>query len=144
MSRPFFKARYAKTRENGLEHMLRLALERAGEPCTTKQRFGRYETDFYLPRLRLVVEADGERWHPDAETAQKSVWARKRYEDDRRRDAYLESLGLAVCRLRGSEIRNNADLAVSRMLATYRERGLCLPESLPLPVSAALPPCSPG
>ncbi len=53
--------------------------------------FGKYIVDFYCPRLKLVIEIDGSS-HND------------KYEYDRERDEYLQSLGLTVLHLDNSEI----------------------------------------
>ena len=53
--------------------------------------FGKYIVDFYCPRLKLVIEIDGSS-HND------------KYEYDRERDEYLQSLGLTVLHLDNSDI----------------------------------------
>ncbi|MFQ6759806.1 MAG: endonuclease domain-containing protein [Alphaproteobacteria bacterium] len=56
-----------------------------------QKNIGKYIVDFYCPRLKLVIEIDGSS-HND------------KYEYDRERDEYLQSLGLTVLHLDNSEI----------------------------------------
>lgn len=78
-----------------------LALVRAEQlpvPETGKVVAG-YKTDFYWPRLGLVVETDGLRYHRTA-----SAQAR-----DRRRDQAHTANGLTTLRFTNAQIRNEAD-----------------------------------
>ena len=59
---------------------------------------GPYIVDFYCPERSLVIEIDGDS-HADAEQIQK----------DRRRDRYLQSIGLRVVRHRNDDIMKNLD-----------------------------------
>lgn len=56
--------------------------------------FGKYIVDFYCPKLKLVIEIDGSS-HDN------------KYEYDKKRDEYLQSLGLTVLHLDNSEILHN-------------------------------------
>lgn len=58
----------------------------------TQYKIGPYRADFVLLRSKIVIEADGKRWHKD----------RKEY--DRRRDAYMRKLGWKVVRFSGRQI----------------------------------------
>jgi very-short-patch-repair endonuclease len=59
---------------------------------------GNYIVDFYCPKLKLVIEIDGNTHHEE------SV-----FENDRIREAYLQNLGLKVKRYNSGEIFNNLE-----------------------------------
>lgn len=52
-----------------------------------------YIADFFIPKVNLIIEADGERWH----NSQK----------DNKRDAVLRKKGFSILRLKGDDIKNN-------------------------------------
>ncbi len=59
---------------------------------------GNYIVDFYCASSKLVIELDGSQHFMD-----------EGLEYDRRRDAYLKSLGLTVVRYANSDINENFD-----------------------------------
>lgn len=59
---------------------------------------GVYTADFYCPKLRLCIEVDG-----------LSHWSDDAIEYDRKRDAYMQSLGITVRRYSGSAVWNELD-----------------------------------
>lgn len=69
-------------------------------------RIGPYYADIYVPRLRLVIEADCEFWHgsPAAKAS------------DRKRDRALRALGYRVVRIRYREFERNPQQVVNRAL----------------------------
>ena len=60
----------------------------------SERPIGRMSCDFFIPSLRVVVEADGDYWH-----GQPAAAAR-----DRAKDNELRRRGIAVIRLRESEV----------------------------------------
>ena len=63
----------------------------------------RFRLDFGFPDLKVDIECDGWFWHLKEDVLEK----------DRRRDAFLESLGWTVIRLTEAEIKKNASRIVS-------------------------------
>ena len=61
-----------------------------------------YVADFYCPRLKLVIEIDGDS-HDGKEDA------------DRKRQEKLESLGLTVMRFWDSDVKSNVDGIVEQL-----------------------------
>ena len=57
---------------------------------------GKYIVDFYCPRLGLIIEIDGSS-HDN------------KYEYDKKRDEYLQGLGLTILHLDNSDILNHID-----------------------------------
>ena len=84
---------------------MRHALEEAHVGYGRQVQVGRYRVDFVV--RNIVIEADGERWHPDRATAQKSAWAARRFVHGVRRDDFLRKSGYQVVHLRGSAIRKD-------------------------------------
>jgi very-short-patch-repair endonuclease len=77
------------TRSEGERRLKRLC-EQAGLPLPRMNaRVAGYEVDAFWPAQRLVVEIDGWRYHG----------TRKRFEDDRRKDAALQVAGYRVLRI---------------------------------------------
>jgi very-short-patch-repair endonuclease len=62
----------------------------------------KYVVDFYCPRLKLVIEIDGDS-HDGKEDA------------DRKRQEKLESLGLTVMRFWDSDVKSNVDGIVEQL-----------------------------
>ena len=63
-----------------------------------QKQFGDYIVDFYCSSAKLVIELDGAQHYEGAMP-----------EKDRKRDAWLESLGLRVVRIDNLEIKRNFD-----------------------------------
>lgn len=72
-------------RESVLERRVREILEKLDIPFTKEKRFGKYSVDFYLG-YKISLEVQGDYWHSIPE----------RIKTDRRKKAYLESLGHTV------------------------------------------------
>jgi len=92
--------------ETSIERLLREELERRGEPFYQQVAFNRFHVDFVLPRLKAVIECDGEYWHRHP-----NVIAR-----DQRKDEYLASLDYRVFRFTESEIRDSPSNCVNHVL----------------------------
>lgn len=77
-----------------IEAIIYALLDEPGLECERQKRVGAFRADAFVPRLNLVIEADGDYWHslPGAE------------ERDARKDSYLRELGYRVLRIRGSQI----------------------------------------
>ena len=90
--------------ETDLERRVRLQLLELGLCFTPQARIGRYRVDFLVAGW-LVIEADGRAWHPSAAQAGSSVQRAAKYAKDRRRAAFIASLGYTVLRLDEDAIR---------------------------------------
>jgi very-short-patch-repair endonuclease len=71
---------------------------------------GDYIVDFYAPQAKLVIEVDGSQ-HLESPQA----------EQDRRRDEYLESIGLRVLRFNSREVMVEIDAVVEAIQRGIRE-----------------------
>lgn len=93
------------TRSEAEERML--ALVRAADlPRFETNRYVLgYEVDFLWRALRVVVEVDSWQFHRD----------RKRFEDDRRRDADLQAAGHVVLRITARRLRHDPLYVASRL-----------------------------
>jgi len=69
-----------------------------------------YALDFYCPKLRLAIEIDGE-----------TLITEKELKYDRRRQNYLESLGIIFLRFRNEEVFSNADKVVKKIKIKVKE-----------------------
>lgn len=104
--------------ESVLESLLRVLLARHGlcppRPQFEIRRGGVFvaRVDFCWPRQRLVVEADGRRWHDPQD-------ARDR---DRRRSNELQVLGWAVLRFTWAEVLHQPDYVVAAVRAALTHR----------------------
>ncbi|OGY36685.1 MAG: hypothetical protein A3E36_03870 [Candidatus Andersenbacteria bacterium RIFCSPHIGHO2_12_FULL_45_11b] len=65
---------------------------------------GRYVVDFYCPKLRLVIEIDGDSHYTDEAQAY-----------DAERTEYLNNCGIQVLRYTNTEIMKNVDGVVERI-----------------------------
>lgn len=68
--------RYGTHRPTNLELALRALLDSLGVEFLEQHQIGNYKVDAYVPRIGLVIEADGSYWHQDEAK-------------EKRRDAYL-------------------------------------------------------
>jgi very-short-patch-repair endonuclease len=93
------------TRSEGERRLKALCRAAKLPPPQMNARVGGYEVDAYWPAHKLVVEIDGWRYHR----------TRKRFEDDRRKDAALTVAGNRVVRITGRRLRHEA-YAVSAQL----------------------------
>ncbi|MFH0891208.1 MAG: endonuclease domain-containing protein [Candidatus Falkowbacteria bacterium] len=71
---------------------------------------GKYIVDFYCPKLKFIVELDGDTHSTEEEII---------YDDKRQK--YLEKLGLVVKRYWNSEIRENINGVVGNILEVCRK-----------------------
>lgn len=84
--------------ESPIERILYRAMRDYGLIPNCQFQIGRYRVDFAFVEERMVVEADGIRYHS-------SPSARRR---DRIRDKYLKNRGWKVMRFTGPQIFNDA------------------------------------
>lgn len=92
------------------EHRLWFNLRRKqldGVPCYRQKPIGPYIVDFYLPEIRLVIEVDGSQHLTEIGLAA-----------DRKRTAYLQSLGLKVIRFDNREVLQETHVVLD---AIWRE-----------------------
>ena len=66
---------------------------------------GNYIVDFYCPEAKLVIEVDGG-----------DHFTKPGIEEDRKRDEYLNSLGLSVIRFSDIDVLKNIEGVVSRIV----------------------------
>lgn len=93
-------ARMAKHRKSGkmtwIEQRMSLLLDKMGIDYVFQYPILRYNTDFAIPGLRIVIECDGEHWHQDEEK-------------DRLRQQRIEKEGWFVLRYTGKQINQCLD-----------------------------------
>ena len=112
------RARSLRRRSTRAEWVLWLALRDrrlAGLKFARQQPIGPYFVDFVCREQRLIIEVDGGQ-HADSAS-------------DRRRDAYLNSLGYLIVRVWNNEVLGNLD-GVLQMLASELK---IAPHPVPLP-----------
>lgn len=106
--------------ESELEDLVLKSLAAAGLPEPARQRHVGGTTapvgrvDFFYAEVRLVIEADSERWH--------SGWAQQ--EADRRRDLLLAASGIRVLRVTWRQLKNEPQVFVSAVRAVLAEAAL--------------------
>jgi len=83
----------------------RLRIKHLGVIFHRQKPIGDYIVDFYCPEAKLVVEVDG-RYHYGAEATA----------NDNVRDDIMHNLGLPVLRFSNSEVLNNTDIVVAKIL----------------------------
>lgn len=93
------------TRSEGERRLKALCRAAKLPPPRMNARVNGYEVDAYWPAHKLIVEIDGWRYHR----------TRKRFEDDRRKDAALTAAGYRVVRITYRRLRDEP-LAVSAQL----------------------------
>lgn len=82
-----------------LEEKMRKILQKTGVEFEREYKFGRFRADFFIKKLKLVIECDGEYWH-----------MREIQKDrDRRKDRYLKELGYKILRLSGHTILGSSN-----------------------------------
>jgi very-short-patch-repair endonuclease len=82
-------------------------------------RVGNYEVDFLWRRQALVVEVDGYAFHS----------SRRRFENDRRRDALLTAGGLNVLRVTWRQVVHEPEAISARVAQALGRQGIGLFES---------------
>lgn len=63
-----------------------------------------YIVDFYLPEYNLIIECDGEVWHPKGNS------------HDKKRDKYLNDKGYIILRFKGEDIMNNIQRCIDDII----------------------------
>ena len=91
------------TGESSLEKLVREYLESMNVPFIQEKRFGRYSIDFFLENKNTVLEIEGDYWHQNASK-------------DQRKNDYLESCGLNVIRIKGSEINSHGVSVIHKFI----------------------------
>jgi very-short-patch-repair endonuclease len=87
-----------------------------GATFRRQYNIGRYIVDFYVPRLRLVVEVDG-KYHESPEV--------QLY--DRERTAYFTELGLQTLRCTNDEVFTDIDQVLTRIRSAIVSRASAPP-----------------
>jgi very-short-patch-repair endonuclease len=93
------------TRSEGEARLKRLCRAARLPAPRMNARVAGWEVDAFWPAQRLVVEVDGYKYHR----------TRRRFENDRRKDAALTTAGYRVVRIRWKRLRHEP-LAVSAQL----------------------------
>ena len=102
-----------------LERMLHRVIDHPMVPPTTRQRPFQFEevamtVDVYIPVWRLIIEADGRRWHTRVAD----------FERDRRRDNHATANGYAVLRFTYRMLRDSPSECLSLIVQTGRVRAV--------------------
>lgn len=84
-------------KETGIERKVREHLERCEVEFEQECRLLEYAVDFYIPKVGLVIECDGEYWHSRQGVRERDVL----------RDEKLHAAGIAVLRFSESEINQD-------------------------------------
>ena len=100
-----------------------------GERFLRQYSVDQYVLDFYCPRLRLAIEADGD-----------SHFATGAREYDKQREEHIEVYGIQFLRFTNSDVGNNLDGVLLSILERIEERQKRLPD---IPHSHQNPPRSP-
>lgn len=92
-------------RISSLERKVMTVLEELEEEYVFQYVVGeRYFVDFYLPRLHLLVEVDGEHWHK---------------EPNKKRDSWIRRRGFSLCHLSEKKIRKDAKHYLTVLISRY-------------------------
>jgi very-short-patch-repair endonuclease len=94
-----------RTRSEAEEIFLGLVRRGGIELPVVNTRVAGYEVDFYWPAAHLAVEVDGFAFHI----------SRRAFEQDRRRDAELATLGVRVVRVTWRQITEEPEAVVRRL-----------------------------
>jgi len=85
-----------KVRPSSYELFIENLLKKLKIKFVKECRFSKYYADFYLSKLKTVIEVDGGYWHNKKEIKKR----------DRRKTKYINSLGIKVIRIKGEDIKN--------------------------------------
>ncbi|MBI4837013.1 MAG: endonuclease domain-containing protein [Candidatus Portnoybacteria bacterium] len=88
----------------------RIRRNQLGYKFRRQHSIGKYIVDFYCPEKKLIIELDG------------SQHIEKQKEHDEQRDEYLKSLGFIILRFWDSEINNNLDGVLLKILERLMRR----------------------
>jgi len=84
-----------RSKPSSIELSLRSSLDALGIPYLAEHRIGPYLADIFLPRQRLVIEADGIYWHSLAAVRKRDV----------KRDEDMKRWGYAILRVSEKQIK---------------------------------------
>ena len=98
----------ALTRSEAEERLLMLIRKAQLPAPETNVQVGAYEVDFFWRRERLVVEVDGYAFHT----------LRRKFENDRRRDAWLAAEGVRVMRVTWRQLTDEPEAMLVRLAQT--------------------------
>jgi very-short-patch-repair endonuclease len=93
-------------KRSSIEIAIEKELIKIGMSFEIQKKIGRYNVDFYLQHLDLVIECDGDYWH----SLPRSV------ERDRRKDKWLKAKGYNIIRLSESDINTDPFKALTSKL----------------------------
>jgi len=96
-------------RPSSLEVRVADALRQRGESFFAQMPLGPWTVDFFLPRLGLVLECDGDYWHARPEVQKR----------DRQKDGWMRRNNYPLVRIRESAIRHDVARALEEGLARY-------------------------
>lgn len=77
-----------------------------------QKRVGVYQLDFFLPNYNLDLECDGDYWHSKPEVIER----------DKARDEFMKNKGYNVARMTGTEIRENVENKLNKILSHIKGR----------------------
>ncbi|WP_311765621.1 endonuclease domain-containing protein [Peribacillus frigoritolerans] len=80
--------------------------------ATAQYPIRRYRIDVALPEYRLAIECDGKDFHS----------SKKAKAHDRKRDAYLKSIGWKTLRFSGSTINGNMSKVITRIESEIQKK----------------------
>jgi endogenous inhibitor of DNA gyrase (YacG/DUF329 family) len=93
------RSRYAICKQGGMVSSIELTVKDVLDECNEvyyhQYRIDRFLVDFYLPQRNLVIECDGSYWHS----------LEKNAKNDLKKNAYMAKAGIALARLKESDIR---------------------------------------
>ncbi|TDL92123.1 DUF559 domain-containing protein [Vibrio vulnificus] len=98
--------------ESPIEKKVLKALWMRDYKATTQYPIRRYRIDVALPEYRLAIECDGKDFHS----------SKKAKAHDRKRDAYLKSIGWKTLRFSGSTINGNMSKVITRIESEIQKK----------------------
>lgn len=98
-----WRVNHQRTSLTGIHRKVMSLLDNLHEDYVIEKEFGPYSADIYLPSRKIVIEADGNKWHG----------GKAGCDHDRERDRYImENFGVPVYRMLGTDIENDAKVSV--------------------------------
>jgi len=96
--------------ESPIEAQLYSRLKQFNVPCKLQHKIGPYRADIFIESKyrKIVIECDGKEFHQDKKREEK-------------RDRYLESKGYLVLHFTGSEIFQNSEACVQKIIENISE-----------------------
>ena len=98
-----------KQERTSIEIITKEKLDELNVEYIEQKRIGVYQLDFFLPSYNLDLECDGDYWHSKPEVVKR----------DKVRDKFMKNKGYNVARMTGTEIRENIDEKLNKILSTY-------------------------